>query len=70
MFHQDFELNYTIGDRVCRENFERIKDEVGPYWVCVPMATRTALSSYEMYWYPWDDTKKDSWVRQMPQKST
>ena len=39
-----------------------------PYWVCLPMATRTALSSYEMYWYPWDDTKKESWVRPMPDK--
>ena len=33
-----------------------------------PMATRTALSSYEMYWYPWDDTKKDIWIRDMPKK--
>ena len=32
------------------------------YWICLPMATRTALSSYEMYWYPWDDKKADSWV--------
>ena len=32
------------------------------------MATRTALSSYQMYWYPWDDKKKESWVRPMPKK--
>lgn len=31
------------------------------------MATRTALSSYQMYWYPWDDTKEEAWVRPMPQ---
>ena len=31
------------------------------------MATRTALSSYEMYWFPWDDTKKAAWVRPMPE---
>ena len=48
--------------------FERIKGRVEPYWVCLPMATRTALSSYEMYWYPWDDTRRDAWVREMPQK--
>lgn len=30
------------------------------------MATRTAFSSYQMYWYPWDDSKKDIWVRPMP----
>ena len=43
------------------------KTDVEPYWVCLPMATRTALSSYEMYWYPWDNTKEDAWVRPMPQ---
>ena len=26
------------------------------------MATRTALSSYEMYWYPWDDTRPVSYT--------
>ena len=31
------------------------------------MATRTALSSYEMYWYPWDNTKEEAWIRPMPQ---
>ena len=31
------------------------------------MATRTALSSYEMYWYPWDDTKQDICVRPIPE---
>ena len=48
--------------------FERIKDQVEPYWVCLPMATRTAVSSYEMFWYPWDDKKEESWVRPMPDK--
>ena len=24
------------------------------------MATRTCFSSYQMYWYPWDDTKEDT----------
>ena len=42
--------------------------EVEPYWVCLPMATRTALSSYEMFWYPWDDRKESSWVRPMPKR--
>lgn len=68
VFHQDFEAQYTVTSEYVEKTFERVKDEVEPYWVCLPMATRTALSSYEMYWYPWDDTKKDIWVRPMPQK--
>ena len=68
VFHQDFEAQYTVTTEYVERTFDRIKDEVEPYWVCLPMATRTALSSYEMYWYPWDDTKKDIWVRDMPNK--
>ncbi len=68
VFHQDFEAQYTVTSEYVERTFEKIKDEVEPYWVCLPMATRTALSSYEMYWYPWDDRKKEAWVRKMPDK--
>ncbi len=67
VFHQDFEAQYSVTTEYVERTFERIKDDVEPYWVCLPMATRTALSSYQMYWYPWDDTKEDIWVRPMPQ---
>lgn len=66
VFHQDFEAQYTVTTEYVERTFERIKNDVEPYWVCLPMATRTALSNYEMYWYPWDDTKKEIWVRDMP----
>lgn len=68
VFHQDFEAQYSVTTEYVERTFERIKNQVEPYWVCLPMATRTALSSYEMYWYPWDDKKKELWVRDMPQK--
>ncbi len=68
VFHQDFEAQYTVTTEFVERTFERIKEDVEPYWVCLPMATRTALSSYQMYWYPWDDTKTESWVRDMPRK--
>ena len=67
VFHQDFEAQYTVTTEYVERTFERIKDEVEPYWVCLPMAVRTALSSYQMYWYPWDDTKEEAWVRPMPE---
>ena len=67
LFHQDFEAQYTVTTEYITRTFERLVEEVDPYWVCLPMATRTALSSYEMFWYPWDDRKKDAWVRPMPE---
>lgn len=66
LFHQDFEAQYTVTTEYIERTFEKVKDEVEPYWICLPMATRTAVSSYEMFWYPWDDTKREAWVRPMP----
>ena len=66
VFHQDFEAQYSVTTEYVERTFARIASEVEPYWVCLPMATRTAFSSYEMFWYPWDDTKEDLWVRPMP----
>lgn len=68
VFHQDFEAQYTLTSEYVERTFERIRFEVEPYWICLPMATRTALSSYQMFWYPWDDKKKELWVRNMPDK--
>ncbi len=62
VFHQDFEAQYDYTTKYVESTFERIKNEAELYWVCLPMATRTALSSYEMYWYPWDDRLQDIWV--------
>lgn len=69
VFHQDFEAQYSVTTEYVERTFKRIENDVEPYWVCLPMATRTALSSYEMFWYPWDDTKVSSWVRPMPKHS-
>lgn len=67
VLHQDFEAQYCFTTEYVERTFEKIKASVEPYWVCLPMATRTALSSYEMFWYPWDDTKQESWCRPMPE---
>ena len=57
VYHQDFEAQYSVTTKFIEDTFEKIKDEVEPYWLCLPAATRTALSNYQMYWYPWDDQK-------------
>ena len=67
VFHQDFEAQYTVTTEYVERTFNRIKDGTEPYWVCLPMAVRTALSSYQMYWYPWDDSMEKAWCRPMPQ---
>ena len=68
VFHQDFEAQYTVTTEYITRTFKRLENDknIDLYWVCLPMATRTAVSNYEMFWYPWDDKKEDSWVRPMP----
>ena len=66
VFHQDFEAQYTVTTEYIERTLERIKNEAELYWVCLPMATRTALSSYEMYWYPWDATTQALCISDMP----
>lgn len=68
VFHLDFEAQYTVTTEYIERTLERIHEQAEVYWVCLPMAVRTALSSYEMYWYAWDDKKKEIWVREMPEK--
>ena len=66
VFHQDFEAQYTVTTEYITRTFKRLEGQAELYWVCLPMATRTALSSYEMFWYPWDDQCPEIWVRPMP----
>lgn len=68
VFHQDFEAQYQVTTEYVEQTFEQYLPEIEPYWVCLPMAVRTAMSSYQMYWYPWDDKKKEVWVRPQPKK--
>ena len=35
-------------------------------WLCIPIKHRNACSRKEPYWYCWDPSAKDKWVRPMP----
>ncbi|KHF33408.1 Phosphoadenosine phosphosulfate reductase family protein [Paenibacillus sp. P1XP2] len=66
LFHQDFEAQYKKTTEYVTRTFERFADRIEPFWCCLPMASKTPLSNYEIYWYPWDPDKQDIWVREMP----
>lgn len=66
LFHQDFEAQYQATTDFVTRTFEKYHNTLDPFWVCLPMATRNAMSNYEPYWYPWDPDKQELWVRPMP----
>ena len=66
VFHQDFEAQYQTTTDFVSRMFENNLRDIEPYWVCLPMGSRCAVSNYKMYWYPWDPDKEELWVRPMP----
>lgn len=66
LFHQDFEAQYMETVQYVEKTFKEAPSCVERFWVCLPMGVRNAMSQSEPYWYPWDDTKKEIWVRSMP----
>ncbi len=68
LFHQDFEAQYQKTTEFVTRVFDGIPEFVEPFWVCLPMGSKTNLSNYALYWYPWDDEKEDIWVRPMPDR--
>lgn len=37
-----------------------------PYWVCLPLNLRNAVSVFNPHWCCWEPGKEDQWVRDMP----
>ena len=66
LMHQDFEAQYSATTEFVTKMFEKYAVDMDAYWICLPMGSKTSLSNYELYWYPWDPQKKDIWVRPMP----
>lgn len=66
VFHQDFEAQYQMTTEFVTRMFENNIDDIIPYWVCLPMGSRCAVSNFQMYWYPWEKKEEPNWVRPMP----
>ena len=64
----DFEAQYKKTADHVDEMLERYKDNVDPYWICLPIKLRNASSNFEPVWTCWDPEKEADWVRPMPKR--
>ena len=69
VFHMDYEIQYRMTIDYVDRAFESNKDMLDVYRVCVPFRVTTCTSMYQNYWRPWDETKKETWVREMPEEA-
>lgn len=67
VFHQDFEAQYAKTTEYVTRTFENNLADIEPFWCCLPMSVRCAVSNYQMFWHPWDAEKKEQWVRPLPE---
>jgi len=65
----DLEGQYKLTISHALEAFEEYKEIIEPYWVCLPIHLRNAVSVYEPHWVCWEKDKKDIWIRQPPENS-
>lgn len=60
----DWEIQYKLTIEHVRHIYDMYKDNIIPYWICLPLLTDNACSQFEPEWISWDKDKKDVWVRQ------
>ncbi len=60
----DMEAQYKHAIDYTYRTFDR--PEIFPYWVCLPIHLRNAVSQFQPHWLCWDTDKQDAWVRDMP----
>lgn len=63
----DLEAQYKFTIEHAAEMYELYADIVEPYWVCLPISLRNAVSVYEPKWKCWDKDEEENWVRQRPE---
>lgn len=62
----DLEAQYKHTISIIEEMLRMYEDVIDPFWVCLPIALRNAVSVYQPKWICWDKDAKSVWVRNLP----
>lgn len=66
VFHIDYEAQYTMTTDYVNETLEANADILEIYRCCVPLKVTTCTSMHQSYWRPWEASKKEIWVSDLP----
>ena len=64
-YYEDYEAGYKFTHEYADRTFAALTG-VKRYWLCLPISAACSVSMHQNRWIPWDETKKDIWVRPMP----
>ena len=66
LMHLDYEAQYEATTNYVAKIEEEFKEYLDILHVCVPFKVTTCTSMFQSFWRPWEESKKDIWVREMP----
>lgn len=67
VYFLDYEAQYKATMDYVTKTFESLGD-INKYWLALPNSVSSATSMTKGYWIPWDESKRDIWVRDMPKQ--
>jgi predicted phosphoadenosine phosphosulfate sulfurtransferase len=62
----DLEGQYKLTIDHALACYDEYRDFIEPYWICLPIHLRNAVSVFETFWVCWDKEKEKSWIRDIP----
>lgn len=62
----DVEAQYQFTIEHVEQMLTDNRDLIRPYWVCLPINLRNAVSVYNPFWCCWEPDKRNNWVRPIP----
>lgn len=65
----DLEGQYKVTIDFISACYEMYADYIIPYWVCLPIHLRNAVSVFETHWKCWDVEAEKSWIRTPPKNA-
>lgn len=65
----DLEGQYKVTMEHAARCIDECKDVADPFWICLPIALRNAVSVYEPKWCCWEPGREADWIRQPPEGS-
>lgn len=65
----DLEGQYKLTIEHIQECYDEYAEHIEPYWVCLPLHLRNAVSQYQAHWICWDKAEEDRWIRTPPKCS-
>lgn len=66
LMHLDYEAQYEATTNYVAKIEEEFEEYLDILHVCVPFKVATCTSMFQSFWRPWEASKKDIWVREMP----